>query len=416
MGLTIAEKIISAHAGRAVKAGDFVVARVDAAMASDTTAPLAIRAFEAMGGRRIRNPRRCFLVIDHAAPAPNERIANLHAMMRDFAGRQGCGWFEAGEGICHQLMVERGIVGPGDLVVGADSHTCTYGAVGAMGVGVGSTDLAAVLLTGKIWLRVPETVRVVIDGTPDAGVQGKDLVLAVLARTGTDGASYRAIEFSGRAVAALSLAGRMTMANMAIEAGAKTGFIDAAGPVPAGGRPVAAPDADADYVDTFSLDAAAIPPMVSRPHSPDNAVPVGEVAGTAVDYAFIGTCVNGRLEDLRTAARVLRGARVHPRTRLVIGPASRQVFLEALQDGTVQALTEAGATFIPPGCGPCVGTHHGVPGNAETVISAANRNFKGRMGNPLAAIYLASPATVAAAAREGRIVDPRPYLSASEAA
>ncbi len=414
MGLTLAEKILSAHAGRAVAAGELVVARVDAAMASDTTAPLAIRAFEAMGGGRVRNPGRTVFVIDHAAPAPNERIANLHALMRTFADGQGLNLFEAGEGICHQLMIERGLVKPGELVIGADSHTCTYGAVGAMGVGVGSTDLAAVLLTGKIWLKVPASVRVVIDGTLGAGVQAKDLVLAVLSRTGIDGATYRALEFSGRALTALSLASRMTIANMAIEAGAKTGFVDTEGLEVSGAGPRLAADADAVYAETLFLDAAAIPPMVSRPHSPDKAVPVTEAAGVRIDYAFIGTCVNGRLEDLHAAARILAGGRVAPRTRLVIGPASRRVFLEAVRDGTVAALTEAGATFIPPGCGPCVGTHHGVPGNAENVISAGNRNFKGRMGNPLAEIYLASPGTVAASARAGCITDPRRYLSPGE--
>ena len=406
MAQTIAEKIISRHAGHPVRADDIVVAAVDLAMASDTTAPLAIQAFAAMGGRRLWDPKRCVLVIDHAAPAPNERIANLHALMRDFARRQECRLFEAGEGICHQLMLEHRLARPGDLVLGADSHTCTYGAVGALGTGVGSTDLAAVLLTGKTWLRVPQTVRVQVPGRLRPGVYGKDLALAVLQRTGIAGATYRAMEFCGEAVAQLSSAQRMTVTNMAIEAGAKTAFVETHGLVlPYPFTPVV-PDPDAEYLDTLRLPAEEIPPMLAAPHSPDQVLPVAECAGEKVHVAFIGTCVNGRLEDLQVAADILRDARVHPDTRLLIGPASRRVFLDALRDGTVDALTAAGATFLPPGCGPCVGTHNGVPGDGETVISSGNRNFRGRMGNPRAKIYLASPATVAASAREGRITDP----------
>jgi 3-isopropylmalate/(R)-2-methylmalate dehydratase large subunit len=406
MGQTLSEKIISAHAGKPVAAGDIVVARVDCAMATDTTAPLAIRAFEAMGGTRVWDPKRCVLVIDHAAPAPNERIAGLHAMMREFAARQGCVLFDSGEGICHQLMVERGVVRPGDLVIGADSHTCTYGAVGALGAGVGSTDLAAVLLTGKTWLRVPQSIKVEVAGRLRPGVSGKDLILRVLRETGIAGATYQAMEFCGEAVARLSLSERMTVANMAIEAGAKTGFVHPEGldlPHP---EPPLLPDPDAVYARTIRIDGEAVGPMLSRPHSPDHVVPVEEGVGEKVDLAFIGTCVNGRLEDLQTAARVLKGRQVHPGVRLLIGPASRRVFLDAVRDGTVEILTAAGATFIPPGCGPCVGTHNGVPGDGETVISAGNRNFKGRMGNPKARIYLASPATVAASALAGQIANP----------
>jgi 3-isopropylmalate/(R)-2-methylmalate dehydratase large subunit len=411
MGQTLAEKIISAHAGRMVRAGELVVARVDCAMASDTTAPLTIRAFEAMGGEQIWDGKRCVLVLDHAAPAPNERIANLHALMRAFAHRHHCRLFEAGEGICHQLLVEHGLVKPGMLVVGADSHSCTYGAVGAMGIGVGSTDLAAVLLTGKIWLRVPISCQVIIDGTLAAGVCSKDVILAVLQQTGIAGAIYQSVEFSGEVVARFSLAERMTLANMTIEAGAKTGFVLPSGLDHGPNGNSLNPDPDASYSTTHQLDGSAIPPMVSPPHSPDLGVPVGMVAGQPIDYAFIGTCVNGRLSDLQTAARILAGGKVHPRTRLLVGPASRKVFLDALRDGTVEALTTAGATFIPPGCGPCVGTHNGVPSDGENVISTGNRNFKGRMGNPLSHVYLASPATVAASARMGCIADPRDFLT-----
>ena len=410
MGQTIVEKIISSHAGKDVYEGELVIARVDTAMASDTTAPLAIKAFRSMGGKTVWDPKRCILVIDHAAPAPNERISNLHLMMREFAREQKCVFFEAGTGICHQLLIEKNMVRPGQIIAGADSHSTSYGAVGALGTGVGSTDLAAVLLTGKIWLKVPATIKIEIEGCLSDGIQSKDLILTVLRATGIAGANYQAMEFSGKAITRLTLAGRITVANMMIEAGAKTGFVHPNGlELPYEFTPVL-PDPDAVYRRTIKIDAAAIQPMVSRPHSPDNVVPVGEVEGQPVHYAFIGTCVNGRLEDLQLAARILKDTRIHPDTRLLIGPASRQVFLDALRDGTAEILTMAGATFIPPGCGPCVGTHSGLPGEDEVVISAANRNFQGRMGNPNAKIYLASPATVAASARDGKITDPRKYF------
>jgi 3-isopropylmalate/(R)-2-methylmalate dehydratase large subunit len=410
MGQTIVEKIISSHAGKDVYAGELVIARVDTAMASDTTAPLAIKAFRSMGGKSVWDAKRCILVIDHAAPAPNERIANLHLMMREFAREQKCIFFEAGTGICHQLLIEKNMVRPGQIIAGADSHSTSYGAVGALGTGVGSTDLAAVLLTGRIWLKVPTTIKIEIAGKIPPGLQSKDLILTVLRETGIAGANYQAMEFSGEAITHLTLAGRITMANMMIEAGAKTGFVHPDGlELPYEFTPVV-PDPDAVYRRTIKIDAAAIQPMVSRPHSPDNVVPVGDVEGQPIHYAFIGTCVNGRLEDLRLAARILKGSRIHPNTRLLIGPSSRKVFLDAMRDGTAEILSMAGATFIPPGCGPCVGTHSGVPGDNEVVISAGNRNFKGRMGNPNANIYLASPATVAASAREGRITDPRKYF------
>lgn len=410
MGQTIVEKIISSHCGKNVYQNDLVVAEVDAAMASDTTAPLTIQAFQSMGGKTVWDPKRFFLIIDHAAPAPNERIANLHLMMREFAREQQCTLYEAGTGICHQLMIENNIVRPGQIIAGADSHSTSYGSVGALGTGVGSTDLAAVLLTGKMWLKVPETIKIEIEGRISCGIQSKDLMLNVLRKTGIAGATYQSMEFSGAAISHLSLSSRITMANMMIEAGAKTGFVHSDGlELPYAFTPVL-PDADAVYQRVITFDATTLEPMISQPHSPDSVVPVMELEGQKVHYAFIGTCVNGRLEDLHMAARILKGARIHPDTRLIIGPASRQVFLDGVKDGTVGILTDAGATFIPPGCGPCVGTHSGVPGDGEVVISAGNRNFKGRMGNPNAEIYLASPATVAASALEGKITNPLNYF------
>ncbi len=410
MGKTIVEKIISAHAAKNVHQGEIVIVAVDGAMASDTTAPLAITSFRDMGGKAVWDPDKCFLVIDHAAPAPNERISNLHVLMREFAAEQHCKLFEAGEGICHQLMIEKNIVRPGHIFIGADSHSCAYGAVDALGAGVGSTDLAAVWLTGKIWLKVPGTIKIELIGKIPMGIQGKDLILDVIGKTGIAGATYQAMEFCGPAVSELSLSSRISMANMMIEAGAKTGFVHPSGLKLPYSYAAVLPDVDAEYHRTITIDAAAIQPMVSQPHSPDKVVAVDRVAGKKIHYAFIGTCVNGRLEDLQMAARILRDIKIHPDTRLIIGPASRQVFLDAVKDRTVEILLKAGATFIPPGCGPCVGTHSGVPGNDEVVISTANRNFKGRMGNPHAKIYLASPATVAASAREGKIANPLKYL------
>ncbi len=411
MGQTIVEKIISRHAGRRVEADEIVVVPVDGSLASDTTAPLAIRAFQAMGGVSLRHPERCVLVIDHAAPAPNSRIANLHALMRRFAREQGCVLVEAGEGICHQVMIEQGLVQPGEIIIGADSHTCTYGALGALGTGMGSTDLAGVWLTGKTWLRVPRSSRVVFQGEPCPGLQGKDLILAALARMGIAGATYQCLEFSGPALSGFSLADRLSIANMVIEAGGKAGFVTAEGLDPELARRMDQPDSGAAYEFTTVLDVSRLDPQVSPPHSPDQAVPVGELEGREIHYAFLGTCANGRWEDLRLAARILGGAGVAPGTRLIIAPASRRTFLKALADGTVETLSRAGAGFIPPGCGPCVGTHNGVPADGEVVISSGNRNFLGRMGNPRASVYLASAATVAASARAGRISDPRRYLA-----
>ncbi len=411
---TVAEKILSAHVGRPVRAGELVVASVDGAMATDATGPLAIRAFQAMGGQALWDPERCFLVLDHATPPPNERIGNLHRLMREFQQRMGGHLYEVGEGICHQLMVEDARVRPGDLFVGADSHTPTYGAVNAFAVGVGSTDLAAVWLTGKIWLKVPETIRIELEGRLPKGITAKDLVLFLVGHLGVAGAIYQAIEYTGSAIHGLSLASRMTVANMSAEMGAKTGLVDPTGlELPYPFSPVH-PDPSASYAAVHRFDVSTLEPLVAVPHSPDRVVPVREVAGQPIHQAFLGSCTNARLEDLRMAAQVLRGKRIHPRVRLLIAPASRRVFHDALEDGTVQVLSQAGATFIPAGCGPCVGTHQGIPGDGEAVIASTNRNFQGRMGNPRASIYLASPAVVAASALVGAIADPVPILESEE--
>jgi len=406
MGMTISEKILSAHAGRELRAGDLCVVPVDGCMATDTTAPMAIRAFREMGGTRVWDPSRFHLVIDHAAPAPNERIANLHAMMRSFAREQGCELHDIGSGICHQVMVDHGKVRPGQVFMGADSHTPTYGALGAFACGIGSTDLAAVMLTGKVWLKVPASIRIVCHGRLQGGVGGKDLALEAVRRIGLSGANYQAVEYHGEAVEALSLSQRMTLCNMVAEMGAKTGIATTRGLDLGYAFEAVEADADADYLRTVEIDASAIRPRLSVPDSPADVRDVADAEGVRIDYAFIGSCTNARIDDLRTAAAILRGRRIAPGVRLVVAPASRQVLTEALADGTMQTLIEAGASLINSGCGPCVGSHEGVPGDGETVISTANRNFRGRMGNPNARIYLASPATVAASALHGRITNP----------
>ena len=405
---TIAEKILSAHAGYPVYAGELCIVPVDGAMATDTTAPLAIKAFEEMGGEKLAAPDKFHLIIDHAAPAPNERIANLHQLMRNFASSQQCALYDIGSGICHQVMVDHHTVKPGDIFMGADSHTPTYGALNAFACGVGSTDLAAVMLTGKIWLKVPHSIRVILHGHHlQPGVSAKDIALEVVKKLTISGATYQSVEYHGELLHHLTLSDRMVLCNMVAEMGAKTGIVSPEGlQLPYLFNPVFA-DKEAAYTRVLEIDTAALHPKIAIPHSPDNVHDVSAYVGTPITYGFIGTCTNGRLSDLQAAADILRGRSLAPGVRLVIAPASRQVLLDALQDGTIQTLIAAGAAIINSGCGPCVGTHDGVPGDGEVVISAANRNFQGRMGNPQSKIFLASPATVAASVLTGCISLPK---------
>lgn len=405
MKQTISEKIISQHAGKPVKAGEIAIVRVDGVMATDATAPFAIKAFRQMGGKKLWDSERVSLIIDHASPAPNETVANLHKLMRDFSAEMGCRLYDIGEGICHQLMVENAHVKPGDLFLGADSHSPTYGALNAFGIGVGSTDLAATMLTGKTWLKAPKTIKITLNGEMKKGVTAKDLILFLVKQLGAEGANYQAVEFTGETVKSMTLASRMVLANMSSEMGAKAGLVDPSGlELPYAFGPTF-PDSDAEYVRELIFDVSALRPQIAKPHSPENVVAIDELLGTKIHYAFIGSCTNTRLEDLHAAAQVLKGKKL-ANTRLIIAPASKKVFNDALKDGTIQILSAAGATFITSGCGPCVGSHLGVPGDDEVVISSTNRNFQGRMGNPKAQIYLASPAVVAASALAGEIVEP----------
>lgn len=421
-GKTIAEKIFSAHSGTDAHAGDIVVADVDFVMGQDGTSPLAIRALENMGVDKVFDPKKVAVVMDHSSPSPIEGVSALHTIMREFGKKTGAKVYDVGEGVCHQLIPEKGHVVPGDLMVGCDSHTCTYGALNVFSTGVGSTDGAAAMASGKLWFKVPDTMKVTYNGELQPGVFSKDLILYLAGQIGADGATYEAIEFHGPVIDELSVEARMTISNMAIEVGAKAGLMKADAktlewfegrgektPAPQ------APDADATYIRELTFDASAIGPQVAKPHAVDNVSPIEEVEGTPIAEGVLGTCTNGRLEDFAIAASILAGRKVHPDVRFVVAPASRQILLDAIAAGYVQTLVEAGAALVTPGCGPCVGTHNGVPSDGENVISTANRNFKGRMGNSNSFIYLGSPATVAASVIEGKITDPRKYFEGGEA-
>jgi len=418
MPQTIAEKILSAHAGREVGAGEIVVAAVDFTMGQDGTSMMIIDELERLGAEKVFDRERFAMVLDHSAPSPAAGTSRIHAKMRRAAEKYGSLLYDIGEGICHQLLPEHGHVLPGDLVVGADSHTCTYGALNAAATGLGSTDLAAAAYTGKLWFKVPESMRLICHGTLPRGAYSKDLVLHLVGDIGADGATYRALEFVGETISALSVDARFTVCNMAVEMGAKFGIMEAdektlawiRGRSARTSRPTAA-DQGAPYAEIREHDFSRLGPQVAKPHAVDNLAPVEEVEGTPIQQGVIGTCTNGRVEDFEAAAQVLGGRRVDRRTRLICVPSSKAVLIEIIERGIHRALLEAGAVFVTPGCGPCVGTHAGVPGDYENVISTANRNFVGRMGNPEGVnIYLASPATVAASAIEGRIADPRKYL------
>jgi len=417
LGQTIIEKILSDHSGHKSYANEIVVAQVDFVMGQDGTSPLAIRAFEDMGGTAVFNQEKVAFVIDHSSPSPIEGVSRLHKLMREFSREKGFRIYDIGEGVCHQLIPESGKVGPGSLVIGADSHTCTYGALNAFSTGVGSTDLAGGLISGRMWFKVPETFKFVCNGTLPKGVYSKDLILYLIGDVTADGATYMSAEYTGEAVAALTMEGRFTMANMAIEMGAKAGLMEADEKTfrwleryTDKKFTSASADKDAVYARVKEYDVSSLAPQIARPHRVDNVCPVDEVVGTPVQQAVIGTCTNGRLEDLRIAADIIRGKKINRDVRLIVAPSSKTVYLDAMREGIIQDLVEAGAAVVTPGCGPCVGTHNGVPSDGENVISTANRNFKGRMGNSNAFIYLASPATVAASALTGMISDPREFV------
>jgi len=416
MPQTITEKIIAAHAGvEEVKPGQLVEVKVDLALANDITAPLAIEVFRSAGVKHVHDPDRIVLVMDHFVPNKDIKSAEMVQMVRRFAGEQGLKNFYDLDrlGVEHALLPEEGLVIPGDLVIGADSHTCTYGALGAMATGMGSTDLAGIFLTGRTWLKVPAAMKFVYHGRLPRWVGGKDLILLTIGDIGVDGALYRAMEFSGPAIENLSMDGRLTMANMAIEAGAKNGIIapDEVARGYVAGRSEREPvffqsDQGAAYIEVREYEVGDLEPQVARPHSPQNVVGVSQLKDVTVDQAVIGSCTNGRMDDLRLAAEVLAGRRIKRGLRLIILPATGKIYGQALKEGLLETFLSAGAVIGPPTCGPCLGGHMGVLAPGERAVATTNRNFVGRMGHPASEVYLANPAVAAASALAGRIIGP----------
>jgi homoaconitate hydratase family protein len=417
-GRTASEKILG-RASRCpdARAGDVVEACPDLAMSHESTF-LVGKSFASFGLAYPWDPSRIVIILDHRTPANTATTAAVHARIRALVREYGIEkFYDAGEGICHQILVEERLVRPGQLVLGTDSHTTTAGAVGAFATGIGATEMAGVWATGSLWLKVPRTIQIELSGSLPPGSYSKDVALDMIRRLGPSGADYRCLEFTGDAVRSMSMASRMVLTNMAMEAGAKTGMVEPDLVTAdwykghASSIEVVSSDGDANFENRFNLGISGLPPMVSGPHKVEDAKSVDKVEGTRVDQAFIGTCTNGRLEDLLEAARILKGRKVHPGCRLIVAPASRKVLMEAIGKEAAMTIISAGGTILPPGCGPCLGSHEGVLGADEVCISSSNRNFRGRMGSDDAEIYLASPATVAASAVEGKIADPRRFLS-----
>jgi 3-isopropylmalate/(R)-2-methylmalate dehydratase large subunit len=414
--MNLAEKILATHADKkTVSPGEFINVRVDLIMANDVTAPIAIREFRRIGVNKVFDPQKIVMLPDHFTPNKDIASAEHCKMMREFAYEQGTLYYEVGHmgGIEHVLLPEKGLVLPGEVVIGGDSHTCTYGALGTFATGMGSTDIAAAMATGSTWMKVPPTIKLVYHGSLGKWVGGKDLILYTIGKIGVDGARYSAMEFTGEAIDALSMDGRFTMANMVIEAGGKAGLfrVDNRTQLYIKSRArrsynVFEPDADAKYVKIIEYDISGIEPQVALPGSPANARPISEIKDIEVDQAVIGSCTNGRLEDLQSAAQILRGRKVHPKVRCIIIPGTQQVYLDALAQGLIQIFIEAGAAVSTPTCGPCAGLHTGILADGERCISTTNRNFVGRMGSPRSEVYLSNPAVAAASAIMGKIASP----------
>ncbi len=410
MGQTIAEKIISQHAGKEVKAGELCIAKVDVAAVQDGTGPLMVQEFKKLGKKTLANPSRSILFIDHASPSPRKELSNTHLVLREFAKETGAVMSDIGAGVCHQRLVES-FVNPGEILVGADSHTCTSGALGAFATGMGSTDIAVAMALGKTWLKVPSTFKIEVNGEFQKGVYAKDLILHLIGLIGADGATYRALEFCGTTIENMTMSDRFTLANMAVEAGAKAGLFSADEKtkkyLEEQGRgdkfKEIKPDADAVYEKVIKIDASKLEPTVSCPHTVDNTKPAKDLKDVKVNQVFIGTCTNGRIEDLRIAAKILKNKKINPDVRLIVVPASQKVYLQAMDEGLLRVFVEAGGQILGPGCGPCVGVHAGVLGDGEVCLATQNRNFQGRMGNTKGFIYLSSPATAAASAITGYI-------------
>lgn len=410
MGLTLAEKIISEHAGKEVHAGELVIANVDVAAVQDGTGPLTVQEFKKLGIPQLKNPSRSILFIDHAAPSPRKELSNTHKVLREFAKEYGAVLSEVGAGVCHQRLVET-FVNPCEILVGADSHTCTSGALGAFATGMGSTDIAVAMALGKTWLKVPATFKVEVTGKFKEGICSKDLMLHLIGTIGADGATYKALEFCGDTIENMTMSERFTLANMAVEAGAKAGLFVADEKtkefLKARGREdkfrTLKPDSDAVYERVIKINAEDVDHTISCPHTVDNTKPASALNDVKVDQVFVGTCTNGRIEDLRVVAKILKGKTVNPDVRMLICPASKDVYLQALEEGLITTFVDANATILPPGCGPCVGVHAGTLADGEVCLATQNRNFQGRMGNVNGFIYLASPYVAAHTALRGYI-------------
>lgn len=410
MGLTLAEKIISEHVGRDVRAGELVIANVDVAAVQDGTGPLTVQEFKKLGIPKLKNPERCILFIDHAAPSPRKELSNTHKVLREFSKEYGAVLSDVGAGVCHQRLVET-FVNPCEILVGADSHTCTSGALGAFATGMGSTDIAVAMALGKTWLKVPATYKVEVSGKFREGICSKDLMLYLIGMIGADGATYKALEFCGDTIENMTMSERFTLANMAVEAGAKAGlfvadektheFLNSRG---RGDKfRTLKPDTDAVYERVIKIKAEDVGHTVSCPHTVDNVKAVEELSDVKVNQVYVGTCTNGRIEDLRIVAKILKGKKINPDVRMLICPASKDIYLQALDEGLITIFVEANATILPPGCGPCVGVHAGTLADGEVCLATQNRNFQGRMGNVNGFIYLASPYVAAYTALRGYI-------------
>ena len=410
MGLTLAEKIISEHAGKEVHAGELVISKVDVTAVQDGTGPLTVQEFKKLGKDKLNNPERTILFIDHASPSPRKELSNTHMVLREFHKEYGAVLSDVGAGVCHQRLIET-FVNPGEVLVGADSHTCTSGALGAFATGMGSTDVAVAMALGKTWLKVPATYKIVVRGHFKPGICSKDLMLYLIGMIGADGATYKALEFSGDTIENISMSERFTLANMAVEAGAKCGLFVADEKTKEFLRERGRedkfrqilPDKDAVYEKVIEINAEDVPHTVSCPHTVDNTKTVEELKNVKVNQVYVGTCTNGRIEDLRIVAGILNGKTVHPDVRMLISPASKDVFKQALKEDLIDIFVEAGAAILAPGCGPCVGVHAGILGDGEVCLATQNRNFQGRMGNTKGFIYLASPYVAAYTALRGHI-------------
>ncbi|HMK53559.1 MAG TPA: homoaconitase large subunit [Methanobacteriaceae archaeon] len=416
MPMTMAEKILAKASGNnQIKAGEIVMANIDVAMTHDLTGPLSVESFKKIGVEKVWDPEKIVVIFDHQVPADSLEAAQNHIVMRQFVKEQGItNFYDVNEGVCHQVLPEKGHVVPGEVVVGTDSHTCTHGALGAFSTGIGSTDMAMVFATGKLWFKVPETIKFEIEGELGKYIYSKDVVLNIIGNIGADGATYNACEFGGETTRKMSVSDRMALCNMAIEMGGKTGLVEpdqkALNYIKGrSNKPyeVFKTDDDAESLTTMHVDVSDLEPQIACPHNVDNVKPVSEVEGTYIDQVFLGSCTNGRLDDLRVAAEILKGKEVSNNVRMLVIPASREIYRSALDEGLMNIFVDAGALVCNPCCGPCLGGHVGLLGPGEVSLSTSNRNFKGRQGSSEAEVYLSSAAVAAASAIKGQITDPR---------